>query len=170
MSNAMTEQEVRDKFGDLYEEAYETIMNNDKHGLVMMALQSFAEDPEDLAMFKADIKGGVIDTGDITDTDDDDDKYKLTTLILEQFGNKSSEELAELVEGVARKLRIPAKCDHPQLYAHATVDIVVPIEHNSALEITGVLDRITAVLDRGSIPLHEVRSPIDVGENSAIQH
>ncbi len=40
------------------------------------------------------------------------------------------------------------KCDHGQLYLHVPVTIVVPIEHNSALCVSGAYEEIEAFLEK----------------------
>jgi hypothetical protein len=95
----------------------------------------------------------------------------LTTLILEQFGSKSPEDLSALVKKVAERMQHPkaSDCNHKQLYAHVTIDLVLPVEHNSAAEMTRLLDRIYAAFDKTELEhVYKVRSGIEVDENDAV--
>ncbi len=117
MSNAMTEEEVRTKFGDLFDTAYELLDNNDKHDLVMMILQGFAECDDDFKEFMAEVK---------------------------------------------------TSCDHGQLHAHATIDVVLPVTHNSAAEMTRVLSYIFTALAGTELSNYRVRSGIEVDESAEL--
>ncbi len=96
----------------------------------------------------------------------EDIENELVGDILEKLGDVPPEQLATFLENAARKLRTPQKCDHPQLYAHMIVDIAIPIEHNSAVEMTRALGRIEAVLANGGLQRHyKVHSPIEISES-----
>ncbi len=163
MSNAMTEEEVRTKFGDLFDTAYELLDNNDKHDLVMLALQSFAESDDDFKEFMT----GVKEAAKPLDSTDKDDEEKLVDWILEEFGTLHPDELDKLVGAVAKRfLDDPPRraCDHGQLYAHATIDVVLPVTHNSATSMVRILDRIFTALVDTELSNYRVRSGIEVDE------
>ncbi len=118
-TKTMTEEEVRAKFGDVFESAYELLGNNDKHDLIMMALQGYAESTKNFEAFLQEIK-----------------------------------DLHE------------ENCKHEQLYAHVTIKVVLPIKHNSAAEMTGVLNRIETVLGDTELSTYFVESGIEVDEDA----
>lgn len=169
MSKAMTEQEVRDKFGAYFDTAYEYIEGgNNTHDLVMHVLQAFAEDIEDFKEFMVEIK-------EFAQPPDDEgsrnDAEKLVDMILEEFGELHPDELDKLVGTVAKRfLDDPPrrKCDHPQLYAHAVVNIVLPVAHNSAVEMTRLYDLISAVLEGTAMANYILRAGIEVDEDGTV--
>jgi hypothetical protein len=167
MSKTLLEGEVRRKYGDLFDTAFEYIESgNDTRDLVMHILRLFAQDDEGFKEFMAEIKEFVRPSTDVDEPSESE--AALTSMILENFGHRSPDALSALLESVARKLRIPKKCGHPQLYAHTTVDIPIPIEHNSALEMTRVLDRVATVLSRGGFETYKVRSGIKVNTDAEV--
>jgi len=60
------------------------------------------------------------------------------------------------------------ECNHEQLYAHVTIDVTLPVEHNSAAEMTRVLDRISSVLRKSDLDNYRVRSGIEVDEDGTV--
>lgn len=94
----------------------------------------------------------------------DTDEERLDEMILEEFGTIKPAVLADMLEAVARRLRVEPECNHPQLYAYATIDVILPIEHNSAAEMTRVLDRISSVLLKTDLTNYRVRSGIEVND------
>ncbi len=175
MSNAMTEEEVRAKFSGLFARAYEIMDSNDKHDLIMMALQGFAESEENFKEFLQEIKDldevTIVSSGEPNEAESDNVE-KLVGMILGEFGMLHPDELDKLVEATAKRfLDDPPrrKCDHGQLYAHLVVDITMPVKHNSAVEMTRVYDRIHAVLTDGvSNCDYKVRSGITVDEDPKV--
>ncbi len=55
-TKSMTEAEVRAKFGDMFQDAYELLANNDKHDLIMMELETFARHEKDFMGLLKEIK------------------------------------------------------------------------------------------------------------------
>lgn len=168
MSNAMTEEEVRAKYGDHFDLAYKLLDDNDSHDLIMIALQSFAESPEDLREFLAEVKRFAEPSAD---DGSDDDVEKLVEMILEKFGTLHPDALDKLVGAVAKRFvdDSPRRaCDHKQLYAHVTVDLVLPVEHNSASEMAAVGSRIYAALEGTELNNYRVRSGIEVSTDQTL--
>ncbi len=116
---SMTEEGVRAKFGDVFESAYELLDNNDKHDLIMMALQGYAESAKNFEAFLQEIK-------DLYDEN----------------------------------------CEHEQLYAHVTIDAIIPIKYDSPIATRHALDNINKVLDGTELNNYRVRAGIEVNDDN----
>jgi len=57
-------------------------------------------------------------------------------------------------------------CEHGQLYAHMRVAVTVPIEHNSALEISRARDKVVKTLWDNGFNTFKIIGPIEVDESN----